>query len=345
MSRVEDLSAELVTPEVFRDICATVASVGRKCVVTSQQVPSESQTEELDDDEGLTISVINVQNSMQLWVNLSSNVMFKEFILNNPESIELNADTLAQAFRNEAGVVSMTEVKMRVTHKVSRLPSSIDVNSESSQAIPQSHRLVSFHMSNVNMDGTATKVVEQRIYGEYISPDTVLAEPVVDGIRDWADPTTAQLAEMAKVCEQYKQMNEKLRIIISTHGSMTLKSEASDVVATTSWQVEKAEQSNATQDPGDEDESLFVDEEQADPNETQGSPSVSRGSRGRVAREESSCVVSVKDWRIVFQARKMCRRMVIGVSHGRCLVAYGFLKQGRQSSAQDVATFYLWNQE
>lgn len=312
MSRIEDFNAELASPEVFRDICASLASIGKKCMIN---------TKEAADGEEECVEIVVVQNSMQLWVHLSSSVMFKEFRLTNPEAIELSTDTLAQAFRNEAGVASMTEVKMKITHKMNRVPSTADQSGQ--LAITQGHRLISFHMSNRDIDGNATKVVEQRIYAEFVPAEILPSEPVVDNIGDWADPTTSQLAQMAKICEQYKQMNEKLSITISTQGIVTLKSEASDVVATTSWKVLKAERSDASQN-----ESLFVDDEQqeAEP------------------REEALCTVPVKDWQNLLSTRKICRRLVIGIWHEKCMVAYGFLKQSQQSSTQDVITYYFYNQ-
>lgn len=340
MNRIEDFSAKLIFPEIFREICSIISNVSKTCSINTRRAGEEGEAEEEDE---LVMCAANQQNSFQIWVHLSSQTMFDEFRLVNPEWVEVKADSLAHAFRNEAGIVGMNEVRMRISHKPSRQHSTNA--SSGSQVVPQSARLISFTMNNKSVDSLATKAIEQRIYAEILEREAAASEPSLAGIKFWADPTVTQLNQMAKVCEQYRQLGDTVRVTVTKAGIFKLVSDAAEVIANTSWRLdlaERADELEADEDSGDnDDESLFVDEPKSQCNQsTQASISRKPGAR----KNEETCVVLAKDWSTVLQARRICRRLVIGVLSSGGLVAYGFLKQGRNSSTQDVVTFYLWHQ-
>lgn len=318
--QVEDFSAELTVPEIFREICALILAVNRTCVLRA------TAPEEEDDEHELVLYAAGTQAAMLVWVHLSAKMMFSEFNLTRSDYIEIHSDTLAHAFRSDSGLMSMNDIKIKISRRgapnnnnnngstnATPMGSNTSYTGPSMHAIPpkaSAARLISVKMYNKSIEGLITKAVEQRVYGEAIEFSQALVEPVHDGITLWADLQTEQLDQMAKVTDQYKQMDPRITLSINPLGEFKLSVKAPSVSAVSKWQVEFAQRVDASQ----------VSTEQQE--------------------DEIFCTVLAKDWHTVMHARRLYRRVVLGIINGQVTVIYGFLRQG-ESQISDSVNYYL----
>lgn len=319
--QVEDFSAELTVPEVFREICALILAVNKTCVLRAT-TPHEE-----DEEPELVLYAASTQAAMLVWVHLSANMMFSEFNLTRSDYIEIHSDTMAHAFRSDSGLLSMNDIKIKISRRGA--PSSGSNNGStnatpmgsnqsyigpSMHAIPpkaSAARLISVKMYNKSIEGLITKAVEQRVYGEAIDPSQALVEPVHDEIGLWADLQTEQLDQMAKVTDQYKQMDPRVTLSINPLGEFKLSVRAQSVSAVSKWQIEFAQRVDASQANTEQQE-----------------------------EDEIVCTVLAKDWHTIMHARRLYRRVVVGIIHGQVTVVYGFLRQG-ESQLSDSVNYYL----
>lgn len=278
MSRVEDFRCELTQPDVFREQVATLAAVARSCCLSYAN------------GTRLELVASAAGPSMQVWVHFTHGSMLgAPQLFGDAQHVEVKSDSLANAFRNLSDVLNVEDVQMTLSHK-----------SESAGA-----RLISITMENV---GALTKTIEQRLYGQLLADEHVPLEPHVEPTV-FVDIDTSQRMQMARVCDQYKQMNNRIAISLAPSGVLTLVCSDADVLAETSWRVEFAER--LTQ-----------------PAEAQ--------------TEICEAAVLARDWLLVVQSR-VCRRLVVGIAHQGGVVAYAFLKHLKSSSEEDIATYYLWH--
>lgn len=296
MSRIEDFRCELVQPDVFREMVAVLPNVAKSCTLSYLR------------KDRIEVAASAIAGGMQVWVHFMHGSMLSaaQLLSDEAQHIEVKSDSLANAFRNLSDLLNVEDVRMTLSHK----QSDHGINS----------RQISFTMENVG--GDFAKTIEQRLYGQVLVPEHVPTEPSVDPPL-FADIDASQRAQMARVCEQYKQMNSRVVISLAPSGVLTLKCKDVDVYAETSWRVEFAEKVSQSQSESTQDNDQ--------PNQS-----------NLTGQGVCTARVQAKDWLLVVQ-NKFCQRMVIGIENHGGVVAYLFLKRLKSSTEEDIATFYLWH--